>query len=172
MIKFEFPEEEFDIASGFSRMAELKAVNCCRGEFATNTWVDEVKAENIIFQHNGKFKYDIEKNILFVEVEFTAEYRLGTDQPPLNYVKAAFLLVYQLVNRPPVEEEIRDVLFSSFAKISCLHQVWPYWREFCDASARRMGLSGYLAAPLVISAQKAELVPPKKRVPKKPKPKN
>ena len=58
-----------------------------------------------------------------------------TGEPPLR-IQASFVLEYSLTSSEGLTKDNYD----AFAELNGVHNVWPYWREYVQSVATRMGL--------------------------------
>jgi hypothetical protein len=68
-------------------------------------------------------------------------------------VKARFLATYSIRENDDVSPES----VSAFARLNGVYNAWPYWREFVQNSATRMGLPA-IVLPLIMGNQIAEML--------------
>jgi len=91
-----------------------------------------------------RFGKDVESNVLFALPTFTLESIQrdeNTNEPKLS-IKASFVLFYSLDSFEGIEDE----QLGAFSATNGVFNAWPYWREFVQNMAARMGL----ATPIVI----------------------
>lgn len=157
------PRDRFSAATKVSGVTELDSILLINSNSFVDTAPENVIRENTVFQLNPKFTFteDEKAHKLIVNLALNITHK-GDDinLKPLFGISAEYQLRYTL-KVPPPPIEIRKFFFESFASLSSLYHVWPYWREFVDSTMRRMGVL-HFECPLI----KFE---PEEKLPKKPK---
>ncbi len=93
-------------------------------------------------KRTGVAQFDVSLDILVV-FEYSSERQRPEDREPTQDfgVKAVFLLKYKLnqdEGGAPPSLDVEDV--RAFADFNATYNAWPYWREFVQSMAVRMGL--------------------------------
>lgn len=186
MFKLNFPDtsqEDINRSATVARVVELVSLRMTKGEFGASQVMTPKSRKNDAelppYQFEFMSRFDEKENQLEVSIVIhgrdirnaTGE---GAGADGLR-VDAGFLLTYQLMVEPP-PVDLRGGLFSAFAKVNGLMNIWPYYREFGHEVARRMGFPAVLVPLLRVEpagskpkrGKVAQKKPPKP-VPQKPK---
>ena len=85
-----------------------------------------------------EFGREAEFDQFFVKPTFllTATKKDLPDDELLLFITASFVLIYSASSLG----EFTDEQIEAFAKTSGIYNAWPYWREFAQSTAARMGL--------------------------------
>ena len=176
MFKLSFPEtsqEDMNRSAMVAKVVELVSLRMTKGEFGPSQEASPEARKNVAalppYQFEFTPRFDEKENVLEVRIVIhgrdsrnaTGE-GAGTDG---LRVDAGFLLTYQLMVAPP-PEDLRGDLFSAFARVTGLMNIWPYYREFAHEVAQRTGYPAVLV-PLLRVGPMGDKSKPKKTIPKK-----
>jgi hypothetical protein len=92
------------------------------------------------------FAAERESNQILVRPSFvmTVARESGAESGPSAQIEATFVLIYGVDSFEGIED--RNV--EAFAMTNGVFNAWPYWREFVQNAAARMGLSSSLIVPV------------------------
>jgi len=149
MFRLSFPEtsqEDIRRSATVANVVELISLRMTKGEFGTSAETTPKSRKNAAvlppYQFEITSRFNEEENQLDVKIAILGrDIRNATGEGAGAEgirVNAGFLLTYQLMVEPP-PVELREGLFSAFAKVNGLMNIWPYYREFAHDVARRMG---------------------------------
>ena len=71
------------------------------------------------------------------------------DNPPDVAIEAVFDLSYDLEDW----SDISDSDVQQFARANGTHNAWPYWREYAQTTAARLGLKPYVVGPFKLPSR-------------------
>jgi hypothetical protein len=93
-----------------------------------------------------KFGKNAESNILYViiDFEFASTRFRGEESERTLDITASFLLAYSVSSFDGVEDENLE----AFSVTNGVYNAWPYWREFVQNTAARMGVRRGIMLPV------------------------
>jgi hypothetical protein len=179
MFRLNFPDasqENINRSATVARVVELVSLRMTKGEFGasqvTPTKSRKNAAELPPYQFEITSRFDEKENQLEVSIVIRGrDIRNATGEGAGTdglRVDAGFLLTYQLMVEPP-PVDLRADLFSAFAKVNGLMNIWPYYREFSHEVARRMGFPAVLVPLLRVEPAGAKTKQGKAAPKKSPK---
>lgn len=177
MFKLGFPptsQEDINLAAKVAKVVELIDLRSTKGEFgpAEELAPKGSKKQDALapYQFEISSRFDEKENRLEVHIVIQGRNIRtangdGAGGAGLRVV-GGFLLTYQLMVEPP-PADLRSELFSAFARVNGLMNIWPYYREFAHEVARRVGFPGVIV-PLLRVEPTVDTPKPGKITKKKP----
>lgn len=134
---------KFDLAASVSQRAELESILLVDTVARRKSLLGEHSA-NVTVGANVGVHEDRKLGVIQVRPHFVliARFEEGGDDEFLR-IEATFLLQYRL----PSCKGLRKANIAAFGETTGLHNAWPYWREFVQATTVRMGFP-VLTVPL------------------------
>ena len=165
------PKDRLSSASRVGHVVDLDSISIVEGHFFTASKPESISTDSLVFEMKPTHFFDEKNKKISVRVNLGIKSKDAANSKSVRVgfeIRATFDLLYSLKVEPP-PKDARDFFFESFASLSSLHHVWPYWREFVDSSIRRMGLP-YFQTPLIQFKQEdvAPKEKPKKTIAKPP----
>jgi len=111
-----------------------------QGQFRTNTIkveVEDATDENEETQRVVRFY--VEANMRYVLTSLIEDAQKGEDissEKLASSIKAVFVAEYLVIN----DKDIPKKALTEFGNHNAVHNVWPYWREYCQSTCSRMAL--------------------------------
>jgi len=124
--------------------AEIKYISLKEFQCKTDRPTHQLSASDFEADISVDAKWHLQDHQLIVETRFTLEGTTPEDAPPSVFFFAAYWVVYQLTSKD-LEEDALDY----FAKVNAPFNLYPYFRELTDTTAKRMGLPFQLLLPLL-----------------------
>ena len=154
MFKLGFPptsQEDINLSTSVAQVVELIGLRSTKGEFgpAEEITPKESKKQEALapYQFEISSRFDEKENRLEVHIVITGRNIQTANGDGAGIaglrVVGGFLLTYQLMVEPP-PADLRSDLFSAFARVNGLMNIWPYYREFAQEIARRVGFPGVI----------------------------
>ena len=110
------------------------------GQFKINTTKTELK--NVVNEkgENQQFvRFFVEAVMRYVKTPISEEAQEDEDllsKQLASSIKATFIAEYNVINDMDIPEEA----LAEFGKYNVPHNIWPYWREYCQSTCSRMAL--------------------------------
>jgi hypothetical protein len=138
------------LANMIARRVQIQGIRLVRSQVRRDVLEDADIPETVALGHGVKVKhgFDPEAKRIAVFVTFLVSGKAGCDEesPDVFRVEASFGLDYTLTDDEPAgEEEV-----AAFAKLNGIYNAWPYWREYVQSTASRMGLPALVLPVLTV----------------------
>lgn len=163
MQKLIFPDvtiEDIHRSGQVAKAVELVSLRMVGGQFGPSTMAKgkrKTGPDPFGFQFSTRFNGD--SKLLDVSISIKAEDVHSANETSAGEMGmdlvAGFILTYQLMVPPP-PAELQESLFMAFSRINGLINVWPYFREFAQQSAARMGYPNVVVPLLRIEANQSK----------------
>jgi len=165
----------FKAASAVGRVTELQTIRLLKldsfvGDLHDQTNQDGTLAHNL----SAKHFFAEEQGMLIVQIEFDLKFqdsKLASTGSQGIGIRATYELTYDLTHEfsdDPPPPQLRDFLFRSFAGVSAVHHLWPYWRELVYSLTQRFGVDPIVLPLIKFESETTEGTPlqkPPKKLP-------
>jgi hypothetical protein len=116
--------------------------SCYAKEFQDET---AIKRTTLVYQTEARMRYI--KGPISEEIKQSADNDKFLDERVVAEITAVFVSEY-LING---EDELPQDAVLEFGRLNVPHQIWPYWREYCQSTCARMALPVSILPMFVIN---------------------